>query len=185
MLIPDPEGVRYQPEGLVRGSFSFRIARSAFGFPARIPTPFGGWYRTPKGSGNKIPKGFYYVTNHPRRGCDNETFNAHTHMSCNFGLFEPVSGLILRQGFGQNCGQNCSFFSLTGSLRGRFNPRWGLNVTCSPLRVIPTPPGVGKKTTTLFWSKVSPDPYFRVIKGVRNLFLVAFSVIEVQIYLVF
>ena len=29
------------PKGLVSGSFSFRIARSTFGFPARIPTPLG------------------------------------------------------------------------------------------------------------------------------------------------
>ena len=37
------------------------------------------------------------------KGCDNETFNAHTRVSCNFGLFEPVSGYFVRQGFGQNC----------------------------------------------------------------------------------
>ena len=52
---------------------------------SRLPYhPLRGWYHTPS-------------------GCDNETFNAHTRVSCNFGLFEPVSGLILRQGFGQNC----------------------------------------------------------------------------------
>ena len=67
---------------------------------SRLPYhPLRGWYHTPK-------------------GCDNETFNAHTRVSCNFGLFEPVSGLILRQGFGLNC----IFFLSTGSLRGLFNP---------------------------------------------------------------
>ena len=45
------------------------------------------------------PKG---VVSHPE-GCDNETFNAHTRVSCNLGLFEPVSGYFVRQGFGQNC----------------------------------------------------------------------------------
>ena len=33
------------------------------------------------------------------RGCDNETFNAHTRVSCNFGQFEPIYKQIERLGF--------------------------------------------------------------------------------------
>ena len=107
-------GAHTNPEGVGKWRLFFSYRTVSLRLPGSHTNPFG--------VGNKIPKGFYYVTNHPPKGGDNETFNAHTRVSCYFGLFEPVSGLILRQGFGQNCGQNCSFFSLTGSLRGRFNP---------------------------------------------------------------
>ena len=79
--------------------FSFRIARSAFGFPAPLPPPKG-------------------VVSHPS-GCDNETFNGHTRVSCNFGLFEPFSGHFVRQG----CGQKCACFSFRiAHRRCAYNP---------------------------------------------------------------
>ena len=93
VLIPDPLW------GPVTLRFSFRSRTFSLRLPGSLTTPKG-WYHTPK-------------------GCDNETFNAYTRVSCNFGQFEPFFSLNLRVGF---VAKIVGLFFRIGSLRGLVTP---------------------------------------------------------------
>ena len=103
---PDRMGLTAPSEyGIAKGQLIFFF----------VTTP-SGWYHTPK-------------------GCDNETFNAHTRVSCNFGLFEPVSGYFVRQGFGQNCGHYFLWKPLRGDPSGQENrPKLWLKLCCRQVK---------------------------------------------------
>ena len=97
------------PSGLVSGSFSFSYRTVSLRLPGSYTNPFGGWYRTPSGSGNA-------------------TFNAHTRVRTrvrnNFGHFSRYLG------------QNCRLVSFsTGTLRGLLTPKGPLDPSGHTLRV--------------------------------------------------